>query len=189
MENIEIKVVENNIEICRDLCNELMAFQKSKAYIAPEAFDYMNFDTRLKVSYENSFRNQLIVVEDNGEPVGYIFSTIGKITDREINYIPDWAPKVEGKETIGLYPKDTDLPELIGTLSQLYIRDKYRGLGLGSKLFDMAMEWIKSFPDTKLAYVFISNGNEDAYNFYIDKGFTYGHDVFGGFIKAAYIKW
>ena len=35
-------IPEAQAELCRDLCNELMAFQKSKASIAPERFDSMN---------------------------------------------------------------------------------------------------------------------------------------------------
>jgi hypothetical protein len=40
-------ITDEEIEYCRDLCNELMAFQKSKAHITPELFDHMNFDTRM----------------------------------------------------------------------------------------------------------------------------------------------
>ena len=38
---------DEELESCRDICNELMTFQKSKAYITPERFDTMNFDTRM----------------------------------------------------------------------------------------------------------------------------------------------
>jgi hypothetical protein len=40
-------IPDEKIECCRDICNELMVFQKSKAYITPELFDNMNFDTRM----------------------------------------------------------------------------------------------------------------------------------------------
>ncbi|CUU48826.1 hypothetical protein [Clostridium beijerinckii] len=67
MENITIEIVrDGNIEQCRELCNELMAFQKSKATIEPERFDAMTFETRMKKSYENSLESQIIVVKDNG---------------------------------------------------------------------------------------------------------------------------
>lgn len=49
VKNITFEIVtDGNIEHCRDLCDELMAFQKSMAVIAPEQFDGMSFDTRLK---------------------------------------------------------------------------------------------------------------------------------------------
>ncbi|MDR1124467.1 MAG: GNAT family N-acetyltransferase [Deltaproteobacteria bacterium] len=186
MANITIEIVtDGNIEQCRDLCNELMAFQKSKATIAPEAFDSMNFDTRLKSSFKRSLHSQLVVVKDDEKPVGYVFSTIDRVSDGDKSYIPDWAPVKIGEKVVGLYPDWDDLPEKVGCLSQLYFRDEYRGMGLGSKLIGMAMEWLGSFPDCDLAFVYISNGNDDAYDLYLRKGFVYSHDVFGGFIKAA----
>lgn len=33
--------------LCKELCNELMVFQKSKATISKELFDEMNFETRM----------------------------------------------------------------------------------------------------------------------------------------------
>ena len=36
-----------------------------------------------------------------------------------------------------------------------------------------------------LIYIFISNGNDDACDFYIRHGFSYSHDVLGSFIKAV----
>ena len=49
MENITIEILEEKeIEQCRELCDELMGFRKSKAFMEPERFDGMNFDTRMK---------------------------------------------------------------------------------------------------------------------------------------------
>ncbi|WP_205700005.1 hypothetical protein [Cohnella luojiensis] len=90
MENITI-IKDGNIEQCRELCNELMAFQKSMATIGPEIFDAMNFDTRMKKSYESAIDSQVIVVKDNGFPVGYVFSTIENIESSK-NTVPEWAP-------------------------------------------------------------------------------------------------
>lgn len=176
MGNITIEVVKDgNIEQCRELCNELMAFQKSRATIEPERFDTMNFDTRMKKSYESSLENQVIVVKDDDIPVGYVFSTI-EDTERS---------KGSG-EYSGLYPEWDTIPKKVGCLSNLYFQDKYRGMGLGSKLFEMSMEWLESFPDVDLIFIYVSNGNDTALNFYLNRGFTYSHDVFGGFIKAVY---
>ena len=47
------------------------------------------------------------------------------------------------------------------------------------------MKWFEGFRDVPLIYIFISNGNDDAYDFYIRHGFSYSHDVLGGFIKAV----
>lgn len=172
MENITIEVIKDgNIEQCRELCNELMVFQKSKANIEPERFDTMNFDTRMKKSHESSLENRVIVVKDNGIPVGYVFSIV---------------EDMENSKGSGLYPEWDNLPKKIGCLSNLYFRDKYRGIGLGSKMFEMSMEWFESLPDVDLIFIYVSNGNETALNFYLSRGFTFSHEVWGGFIKAIY---
>ena len=44
-------ISEDNISCMKDLCNELMAFQKSKSYIHTVLFDGMNFETRLLPSH------------------------------------------------------------------------------------------------------------------------------------------
>jgi len=49
MKNTTIEIIQDgNIEQCRELCNELMIFQKSKAYYVPERFDAIDFKTRMK---------------------------------------------------------------------------------------------------------------------------------------------
>lgn len=185
MSDITFEAIENgNIEQCRELCNALMEFQKSQATISPESFDSMIFESRMKKSFENALRSDVVVLKDDGVPVGYVFSTIDEITEEIRNALPDWAPRVPNG--IGFYPDWVKLPKKIGCLNNLYFRDEYRGMGLGSKLFDLAMEWLESFDDTDLSFVYISNGNSAAYDFYIQRGFTYSHEVFGGFIKAAY---
>ncbi|NBD25178.1 GNAT family N-acetyltransferase [Paenibacillus glycinis] len=181
---ITVEIVQDgNIEPCRELCNELMAFQKSRATLAPELFDAMNFDTRMKRSYASALESQVILVKDDGVPVGYAFSTIDNIARSKHAY-PDWAPRAEGSQ--GFYPDWDDLPDKVGCLNNLYLRDGYRHLGLGSKLFGMAMEWLDSFSDVDVIFIFVSNGNEAALDFYLGRGFAFSHDVFGGFIKTTY---
>ncbi len=176
--------IDGNVEDCRELCNSLMAFQKSKATMQPEVFDYMNFDTRLKRSYDSAAEKQLITVKDKGVPVAYVFSTVDAVSARE--QLPPWAKEAEGQKMLGFYPDwKENHPEKTGALSQLYIKDDYRGAGLGSKLFDMAIKWIEGHDDIDRTFVYISNGNKAAYEFYLKHGFEYSHDVFGGFIIAA----
>ena len=116
MSNITVEIAhDGNIEQCRELCDELMAFQKSKATLSPEVFDLMNFDTRMKRSYEGALRSQVVVAKDNGVPVGYIFSTIDEEVESDHDSIPEWAPRVEN--SIGFYPKWVKLPDKIGCLS------------------------------------------------------------------------
>jgi len=185
MKNITIEIIHNrDIEPCRELCDELMAFQQSKATFYPENFNSMNFETRMKKNYENAFDSQVIITKDCDIPIGYVFSTIDYIKIEDRNAIPEWAPLSEN--SIGFYPDWVELPQKIGCVNNLYLREQYRHLKLGTKLFDMSMEWLENAADIDLIFVYISNGNDEALNFYLKHGFTFSHDVFGGFIKAAY---
>lgn len=126
----------------------------------------------------------MIVAKHNGIPIGYIFSTIDEMSAKD-NSIPPWAPVSEGEVAQGFYP-DWLEPQKIGCVSNLYFRPEYRGLGLGKRLFAMSMEWLESFDDIDLIFIYVANGNESALNFYLSQGFAFSHDVFGGFIYAVY---
>ncbi|MCL2683134.1 MAG: GNAT family N-acetyltransferase [Bacteroidales bacterium] len=173
-----------NAESCRELCNELMAFQKEKAVIGKSCFDSMSFETRMLKSYNQSLEKQIVLALHEKNPIGYVFSTIDIILENARTALPDWAPKVEN--SLGFYPDWVELPQKIACLNNLYLKDAYRGHRLGTKLFHETMAWIEKFEDVKLTFVFISNGNDEALKFYLDNGFVYSHEVFGGFIKAAY---
>lgn len=187
MENVSFEILHGaDIEQCRELCNELMAFQKSKAVLSPEIFDAMNFDTRMKKSFESTPDSQVVAAKDSGTPVGYVFSTIERISDGDKSYVPDWAPLRTTADYQGFYPDWEKLPARCGCLNNLYLREPYKHKGYGAKLYNMAMEWMKSFDDVDVAFVYISNGNESALKFYLKQGFVFSHNVFGGFIVAAY---
>lgn len=175
-------VTGDGIGQCRELCNELMALQKSRAAVGKEIFDLMNFETRMKKNNDNALESQTVVAKDQGVPVGYVFSTIDMVTESGKAFYPDWASGT-GK---GFYPDWLEVPQKIGCLSNLYVRGKYRGTGLGSRLFSLAMSWLESFSDCGPTFVYISNGNDEAYTFYTKHGFVFSHDVFDGFITAAY---
>ena len=83
MSNIIYKTLKDDeIDICRDLCNELMAFQKEKAVVGKEQFDLMNYDTRMKVSYDSADKSNVVVAYDGDKPVGYVFSTVEYIKEK-----------------------------------------------------------------------------------------------------------
>ena len=164
--------LDGDIEQCRELCDELMAFQKSMAHMEAERFDAMNFDTRMRKSYDSAREKQVIVVKDDDIPVGYVFSTIESVDAMR-------------RSPFKLLPYDVVLPERVGCVNNLYLREGYRSGGLGSQQLSRSMEWLSRFDDIDRVYVFISNGNDDAYRFYQKHGFVYSHDVLGGFIIAA----
>ena len=185
MQDITVEIVQNDdIEACRELCSELMALQQAKATMHPENFNFMNFETRMKKSYEGAPERQVIIAKDKGTPIGYIFSVVNYVTEEERGAIPDWAPPSEN--STGFYPDWLKLPQKIGCLNNLYLREQYRNSGLGTKLFEMSMAWLESAMEMDLIFVYISNGNDAALNFYLKHGFTFSHAVFDGFINAAY---
>ncbi|CCC58145.1 acetyltransferase [Caloramator australicus RC3] len=46
------------------------------------------------------------------------------------------------------------------------------------------MEWFKSFDIIKDIFIFVSNGNDKALNFYLKKGFKISHQILDGFITV-----
>jgi GNAT superfamily N-acetyltransferase len=163
---------DEKIECCKDLCNELMVFQKSKAYINPELFDNMNFETRLVPSVNKAIHNYTVVVkDDDGQIVAYVYSNI--------------SPKeTYDNEFATFFDMSTVSRDNVGCLSQFYIKEDYRQYGIGSKLFNMSMEWIKQFDDVEDYFIYVSNGNNDALEFYKRKGFSVSHDILDGFITV-----
>ncbi len=170
--NIKYEVISNeNIECCRDLCNELMVFQRSKALIKPELFDNMNFDTRMLPSMKSAIHNYVVAVKDDNKMVGYVYSNI--------------SPKEAYSNSFATFFDLTSVKKKnVGCLSQFYIREEYRGKGVGSVLFDMSMNWLSQFDDVKDYFIFVSNGNDDALEFYKSKGFTVSHKILDGFITV-----
>lgn len=174
--NLSYDVIpDEEIEYCRDLCNELMAFQKSKAYITPELFDSMNFDTRLVPSINSAIHNYIVIVKDGEQVVGYVYSNISP----KETYSNDFAT---------FFDMSTVRRPNVGCLSQFYIKDEYRKYGVGSTLFKMSMEWLKQFDDVEDYFIFVSNGNNDALEFYKRKGFSVSHEILDGFITVLRSK-
>lgn len=170
--NLQYEVIpEEKIEYCRDLCNELMVFQKSKAYITPELFDNMNFDTRMVPSINSALYNYIVVVKDNDKIVAYVYSNI---SPKEA-YANDFATFFDLSSV-----KRND----VGCLSQFYIKEEYRQYGIGSKLFNMSMEWLNKFDEVEDYFIFVSNGNENALEFYKRKGFSVSNVILDGFITV-----
>ncbi len=158
-------------EYCRALCDELMAFQKSKAQIRPELFDSMNFDTRMIPSIKSAIHNHIVVVKDDNERIGYVYSNVSPKTA----YSNDFATFFDLGSVKG---------NNVGCLSQFYIQEQYRKHGIGSVLFDMAMTWLNQFDDVDDYFIFVSNGNDNALEFYKRKGFVVSHKILDGFITV-----
>ena len=131
------------IDLCRDLCNALMAHQADHGTIHPEVLRSMNFDNRLKPSYEHAAEKQLIAAFDGGTPVGYIFSTAEWQTEASKTAIPGWAQTLSGAKETGFYPDGLALPQKIGCLNNLYVMPEYRGRHIAYTLCSRAMQWFR----------------------------------------------
>jgi ribosomal protein S18 acetylase RimI-like enzyme len=164
-------VPDENVECCRDLCNELMIFQKSKAFIKPELFDNMSFETRMVPSVEKALHNFTVAVKDNEKTIAYVYSNIS----HKETYSNEFAT---------FFDMSSVSKPNVGCLSNFYIKEEYRKYGVGSRLFDMSMEWLKQFGDVEDYFIYVSNGNDIALEFYKRKGFSISHDILDGFITV-----
>ncbi|MFD1737404.1 GNAT family N-acetyltransferase [Bacillus salitolerans] len=170
--NFQYEIIpDDQIDVCKDLCNELMAYQKSLSYIKRELFDTMNFETRLLPSVKNASSNYTILVKENDQKIGYVYSNV---SPKEV-YSNDFAT---------FFDLSSVHNKTVGCLSQFYIKEGYRQYGIGSKLFDMSMQWLMKFDDVDDYFIYVSNGNNQALEFYKRKGFTISHEILDGFITV-----
>jgi GNAT superfamily N-acetyltransferase len=169
-------ISEDEIICIKDLCNELMSYQKSKATIHPELFDGMCFETRMIPSIEKAKANYIIVAKDDDKIIGYAYSNISPKTIYSSNFatLPCDA----------FFDFDSVPTDDVGCLSQFYIKEGYRNRGIGSVLFEKSMDWLSSFESIKDLFIFVSNGNDDALKFYLRKGFKISHQILDGFITV-----
>jgi len=176
--SIRFEVIsEEDIVRIKELCNELMAYQKSKAQIHPEWFDNMSFETRVLPSVRSAKANYIIAaVDEKDEIVGYAYSNISP----KITYSGGFATLAP----VDFFDFSSVKGEDVGCLSQFFIREGYRSQGMGSVLFDKSMEWLGSFKAIEDLFIFVSNGNDDALRFYQDKGFGVSHSILDGFITV-----
>lgn len=175
--NILYEVISgDNITCIKELCNELMTFQKSKAYIHPEFFDNMSFETRMIPSVKSSKANFILVAKDNEEIIGYAYSNISPKT----TYSGGFATLAP----VDFFDFTSVMGNDVGCLSQFYLKEGYRNHGIGSVLFNRSMEWLKSYGDIEDFFIFVSNGNDNALKFYEGKGFKVSHLILDGFITV-----
>jgi GNAT superfamily N-acetyltransferase len=169
-------VPPENCSMIGDLCNDLMAYQKSKASIHPEFFDNMRFETRMIPSIRGAKANYIVAARDGDEIIGYAYSTISS----KYTYSGGFATL----HCDEFFDFNSVKGEDVGSLSQFYLKNSYRGKGIGSALFNMSMDWISSFESISDIFIFVSNGNEDALRFYLNKGFKVSHEILDGFITV-----
>ncbi|MDF2671831.1 MAG: GCN5-related N-acetyltransferase [Clostridiales bacterium] len=169
-------ISEDNIICIKDLCNELMAYQKFKANIHPELFDSMRFETRMIPSVKSAKANHIIVAKDDDEIVGYAYSNISP----KETYSNDFATL----KCDSFFDFDSVKNDEVGCLSQFFIKEGYRNYGIGSVLFEKSMAWLNSFSSIRDFFIFVSNGNDNGLKFYKSKSFKVSHQILDGFITV-----
>jgi len=165
-----------DIILIKDLCNGLMAYQKSMANIYPEFFDNMNFDTRMAPAIAGAKENYIVIAREGKDIIGYAYSTIAS----KYTYSGGFATL----NCDAFFDFDSVKGEDVGCLSQFFLKDEYRNKGVGSVMFNMSMDWLKSFPEIDDLFIFVSNGNVNALKFYQSKGFKISHEILEGFITV-----
>lgn len=175
--SIRYEVISDDKIICiKDLCNELMAYQKSKASIHSEFFDGMCFETRMIPSVKSAKANYIVVAKEDNELVGYAYSTISP----KETYSGGFATL----QCDSFFDFDSVKNDDVGCLSQFYIKEGYRNRGIGSVLFEKSMDWLHSYKSIRDLFIFVSNGNNNALKFYQGKGFKISHQILDGFITV-----
>lgn len=177
---------EGPVEVCKDICNELLEYQASKAFKLKEVLTNMNFENRLKLSFDSASEKFLLVTLNGNEPIGYVYCTAEIVEEGDIFEKPIWAREFPD-EYEGLYPKNLKTPSKIATLNNLYVKPEYQGLNIGKNLIEEAMKWIYSVNSLDYIFVYISNGN-NVEELYKKHGFVFNHSVYNGFISAYVIK-
>ena len=189
MTKINVQDISNgDVEICRELCNDLMAYQASQSYMGTDALKQMNFENRLKPSFEKAKTKKLLVAFDGSNPIGYAYAEVSDVPEAARSYVPDWASNIYKEGQLIFFPHVQKLPSRLGTFNNLYIKPAYHGHGLGYKLGKEVMEWMQGVDGITGIYVYVSNGNEQVVKFYEKLGFQFSHAVLGGFISAYYTK-
>lgn len=181
------ELAKEETELCRGLCNELMAHQAARGKKYPEILAAMNYDNRLDPTAAAAQKGKLLAAFDGEEPVGYLFAEVATVTEeardnsRPERYLKAMAPQDAAGE--GFFPSWLECPVTIGEIGNLYVKPEYRGLGIAKTLMDRGMAWLEADPAVKDIYVYVSNGN-DAADFYARYGFRFNHEVMGGFITC-----
>lgn len=125
--------VHGPVEACEDLCNHLIAHQAERGKIRPDILAGMDFEIRLKPSFDRNPNRFLLVAYDGKTPIGYVFANSDILTGENLLARPDWAaefPAGSGEP----YPQELPVPCRIADLNNHYVMPAYRGAHVGHEL-------------------------------------------------------
>ncbi len=147
---------KEDIEVIRPLVDQLFKLQAERAEEKwKPMLSSMTVESRLHPDFE-------------AEVYPYADTQLIMVKDEDINRYVGFAYSTMGRDQKG-------------NLKLYFIEEPYRGKGIGSKLFKDAMEFIEAHKPEEIL-IYVSNGNEQALNFYMNKGFRFKSVVFGGMV-------
>lgn len=179
------ELAKEEAELCRELCNALMAHQASKGTKYPEILAAMNFDNRLAPAVAAAKKGRLLGAFDGEKLVGYLFAEVITATEEAKTGRPPFSEGMAPEDAAGqgFLPPWLECPAAVGEIVNLYVMPEYRGKGAAQPLMDQGMAWLESDPEVKNILVYVSNGNDPA-GFYARYGFRHCHEVLNGFITC-----
>ena len=147
---------KDDVEVIRPLVDQLFKLQADRAEEKwKPILSSMTVESRLHPDFE-------------AEEYPYADTQLIMVKDEDINRYVGFA-----YSTLGRNQK--------GNLKLYFTEEAYRGKGIGTKLFKDAMAFLIAHQPEEIL-IYVSNGNEQALNFYQNKGFRYKSTVFGGMV-------
>ena len=154
--NIGRVTKKEDVEVIRPLVDQLFKLQAERADEKwKQILSSMTIESRLHPDFE-------------AEVFPYADTQLIMVKDMDTNRYVGFAYSVMDRDQKG-------------NLKLYYLEEAYRGKGIGSKMFEDAMTFIEAHqPEETLIYV--SDGNEQALNFYKSKGFKFKSLVWDGMV-------
>lgn len=147
---------KEDVEVFRPLVDQLFKLQAERAEEKwKPILSSMTIESRLHPDFE-------------AEEFPYADTQLIMVKDEDINRYVGFAYSTMGRDQNG-------------NLKLYFIEEEYRGKGIGTKLFNDAMEFIEEHQPKEIL-IYVSNGNEQALNFYMNKGFRFKSLVWNGMV-------
>jgi diamine N-acetyltransferase len=137
-----MQILKQDIEVIRPVWEKLRRYHQTQSVNFKEFYDAFTFEVRTKKMLE--------LPEDN--------------------LFVEAAVDVEGK-AVGYCMSSASI-DGVGELESIYVEVEFRKSGVGSRLVQNSIEWMKNRGCKKIS-VAVANGNEEAFPFYEKFGFRH----------------
>ena len=147
---------KEDVEVFRPLVDQLFKLQAERA------------DTKWKQILSSMTTESRLHPDFEADVYPYADTQLIMVKDKDINRYVGFAYSTMGRDQKG-------------NLKLYFIEEAYRGKGIGSKLFEDAMAFLETHQPEEIL-IYVSNGNEQALNFYMNKGFKFKSMVWDGMV-------